>query len=84
MTETLEWAKWFDKADRQVAHDDLPNGVRVSTVFLGIDHQFGEGPPVLFETMIFGGEHDGYQDRHCTWKEAESGHKRAVEMVFAA
>lgn len=25
----------------------------ISTVWLGIDHAFGEGPPVLFETMVF-------------------------------
>lgn len=29
--------------------------VNVSTVFLAIDHAFGDGPPVLYETMIFGG-----------------------------
>jgi hypothetical protein len=27
----------------------------VSTVFLGLDHNFGmNGPPILFETMVFG------------------------------
>lgn len=55
--------------------------ISVSTVFLGVDHSFGEGSPVLFETMIFGGEHDGYQERYCTWDEAEAGHARAVELV---
>jgi hypothetical protein len=51
-------------------------------VFLGLDHQYGfNGPPVLFETMIFGGKHDDYQDRYLTWDEAEAGHERAVKMV---
>ena len=44
--------------------------VEVSTVFLGIDHQFGYGKPLLFETMIFGGKNDGYQTRYSTWEEA--------------
>lgn len=28
----------------------------VSTVWLGLDHSFGHGPPVVFETLIFGGD----------------------------
>ena len=55
--------------------------MRVSTVFLGIDYGFGAGEPVLFETMIFGGKHDGFQNRYLTWKEAEKGHKKAMELV---
>ena len=27
--------------------------VEVSTIFLGMDHSFGSGDPVLWETMIF-------------------------------
>jgi hypothetical protein len=37
-----------------------------------------QGPPILFETMIFGGPYDQYMDRYCTWAEAEAGHARAV------
>lgn len=55
--------------------------VSVSTVFLGIDHSFFEGPPLVFETMIFGGEHDGWQDRCSTWEEAEAMHARACALL---
>jgi len=56
----------------------------VSTVFVGIDHNFSSsGPPLLFETMIFGGEHDEYQERYSTWEEAEEGHERAVAKARA-
>jgi hypothetical protein len=59
--------------------------VRVSTVFLGIDHRFqhkaGDGGPLVFETMIFGGVHDGYQERYVSWREAEAGHRQAVLMA---
>jgi hypothetical protein len=59
----MTWAKWFNKASRRVALTDTDNG-QVSTVFLGIDHSFSEdGPPVLFETMVFGGTLDGEQER---------------------
>ena len=54
--------------------------IRVSTVFLGLDHGFGAEEPVLFETMIFGGEYDEYCERYCTWDEAVEGHAKAVEM----
>lgn len=53
----------------------------VSTVFLSIDHAYDGGLPVLFETMIFGGEHDEYQERYHTWEEAEYGHKRACALA---
>jgi hypothetical protein len=63
-----------------VAQENIGD-VRVSTVFLGMDHSFGEGPPLIFETMIFGGEHDEFQDRCSTYAEAEEMHARACRMV---
>jgi hypothetical protein len=58
---------------------------RISTVFLSMDHGLagliGDGTPVLFETMVFGGEHDEYQERYHTYDEAEEGHNRIVEMI---
>jgi hypothetical protein len=75
------WAKWFEKDDsRQVAFTQV-GGVMISTVFLGIDHSFGDGVPVLFETMIFGGVHDEYQERYHTLEEAMIGHEKAVSLV---
>lgn len=56
--------------------------VRISTVFLGIDHRhFGDGPLLLFETMIFGGTLDHFQNRCSTWDEAEVMHAEAVDQV---
>lgn len=64
--------------------EDIISGIRISTVFLALDHRFygDEGPPILFETMIFGGEHDQYQERYCTWNEAVEGHRHAVLLVM--
>lgn len=81
----MQWAKWFEesKTERQVCSTNLPNGVYVSTIFLSIDHSFiNNEKPILFETMIFGGEHDGFQERYCTWDEAEEGHKQAIKLTF--
>lgn len=56
--------------------------VYVSTVFLGIDHSFtDDGPPILFETMIFGGPNDQWQERYFTWDEALAGHNRVVALL---
>ncbi len=80
----ITWAKWFEKADRHVAKDDIGE-VRVSTIFLGLDHNFNdEGTPILFETMVFEGKLHGEQERYCTWKEAEEGHKVMVKRVLKA
>ena len=49
----IEWATWFETADRVVAKS-TKDDIEVSTVFLGTDHQFGDGPPLLFETMVCG------------------------------
>jgi len=65
---------------RRVALDE-GDGVSVSTVFLGLDHSWGDGPPMLFETMIFGGEHDEDQWRYSTWGEAVAGHKVACKIA---
>jgi len=78
--DVLEWALWFETAERVVAKDDI-GGAHISTIFLGIDYNFDSGPPVLWETMIFGGEHDEYQERYTSEKDARAGHKRAVELA---
>jgi hypothetical protein len=58
------------------------NGGIVSTVYLGVDHSFGNGPPLLYETMVFGcGKHDKYQRRYSTQEEALAGHWETVAMV---
>ena len=78
-----EWGRQFTDADRIVARTEEPKYL-VSTVFLGSDHSFGfGGPPVVFETMIFADDllNEEYQERYCTWEEAEAGHKRAIEYA---
>ncbi len=53
------WAEWFETAERHVALDMI-GPYRVSTVFLGLDHDFARifpggqsRSPLIFETMIF-------------------------------
>ena len=77
-----KWGLWMqDGEKRRVAWDVLPSGVRVSTVFLGLDHNWGDDPPVLWETMIFGGNQEGYQELYTSLEEAVEGHKKALELA---
>lgn len=79
----LAWARWFESANRRVAETVIPpNNIRVSTVFLGIDHGW-HGKPMWFETMIFGGKHDEYTTRCETWDEALEMHKLAVQTLIS-
>lgn len=79
-----KWVKWSvaNKDKHRVDYTIIENGGYVSTVFLGFDHQYGEGPPLLFETMIFGGEYDNCQWRHSTWEQAETCHNRVVKSLL--
>ena len=53
-----------------------------SSVFLGLDHNFMEkGPPIVFETMVFGGPFNHTMWRYATWDEAVKGHEELVKMV---
>ena len=77
--DVIEWGRWFENANRHVALTQVDR-LQVSTVFLGLDHSFGGEIPILFETMIFGGEEE-YQKRYATWEQAEAGHKKAVQFA---
>lgn len=81
------WAAWLKESpERKILCRNrlwIDNTeVFISTVFLGLDHSFGTGKPILFETMIFGGKNDGWQDRYHTYREACEGHNRILLQVM--
>ena len=80
--ELMEWARWYQSADRSVATSELPGGIVVSTVFLGLDYGWMEGePPQLFETLVFSDYGGGDMERYATWEEAEAGHQAMVARL---
>lgn len=81
----MTWAHWMEThhKSRHVA-DEQVGGIRVSTVFLGLNHQWSEGPPLIFETMIFGGPLDQEMDRCSTWEQAEAMHKAMMVRARAS
>ena len=78
----LEAAQWLEDNDhrRTVKRDEIGD-ILVSTVFLGLDHAWDSDTPVLWETMIFGGEHNQYQDRYTSYEDALEGHKKALTLI---
>ena len=73
--DVLDWARSFEAQDRRVAHTRVLGMCNVSTVFLGLDHAFGGGPPLLFESMTFWDGECGYEQERCsTWLQAQAQH----------
>ncbi len=79
--EMMDWAKCVQDPKEKIVGLTKIGDIKISTVFLGLDHCWDDGPPLLFETMIFGGDHDEYQERCTTWEEAETMHRIAVDLV---
>lgn len=74
----MEWCKKFeDNGYKRVSFDKLEN-CYVSTVWLGVDHNFLGGNPLIFETLVFGGPLDGEMYRYHTEEEAIKGHEEMV------
>lgn len=62
--------------------DEVKN-CRISTVYLGFDHGYDETKsPLLFETMVFNGDFDGYQMRYSTYEDAMKGHQEILQKIL--
>lgn len=77
------WAHSFERRDGavdpwRVGETLWEDGARLSTAFLGLDHQWGDGgPPLLFESMLFGVDEE-WMLRCSTWEQALVMHRLGV------
>jgi len=80
----IKYGEWMENNPgvKSVKQEHIGD-IFVSTVFLGLDHSWPKDDitPVLWETMIFGGEHDQYQDRYTSYEDALEGHKKALTLI---
>ncbi len=90
----LEWAHDFEKP-RHVGDSRTADGWRrVSTVWLGLDHNFWKGRPLIFETAVFDESDMHYSEsmgrsfprcdvmaRYSTEAEALAGHNSIVDGI---
>lgn len=88
-----QWAQTFDDIkSRRIGQQTVgygPGKKWVSTVWLGLNHQFGDGLPLIFESMVFqhgygwrkrfGYCHEVCQERYPTKQDAIMGHRLLVE-----
>lgn len=88
----MTWARWLEKNQKRriVKQTKLADDiVLVSTVFLGLNHNhWGKGPPILFETMVFGMDQESEWaetecQRYSSRDDAEVGHEMMVKKVKA-
>lgn len=80
----MEWAKDFEQGMklRRVDETLLWWGGRVSTIWLGLNHNFGlNGPPLIFETMVFPPKStmDLDMERYSNEAQAIAGHQAMVK-----
>jgi hypothetical protein len=82
--DVASWDSFMATGTRQVA-DTILGPIRVRTVFSGIAlHTPDDQPPLLFDTVVFGGPLAGHRGRYPTWAAAEQGHAQAVAHVHQA
>jgi hypothetical protein len=80
----MKWGRMMEDIDTRRVAQNTVGDVWVSTVFLGLDHNWGDGPPLLFETMAFRDKQEIAMDRYSTWAEAEAGHTAMLVRLAAA
>jgi len=79
------WSEQLEKY-KAIAHTKLPDGKLISTIWLGLDHGHGEGPPLIFESMVF--PEDGNMSelecrRYSTYADAKAGHDELIDKWMA-
>lgn len=71
--------------------ETIYNGIRVSTIFMALNHAHGSEEPVLFESMVFYDNpspeqasfqyYDQFQTRYYTYNQAVDGHIKICEQM---
>jgi len=81
VTSPIEWTVWRLSHDPRIMVSGLlDEGCEVSTVFLG-RADVPSDPPLVYETMVFGGILDGLTVQYASHAEAIDGHLKAIEAV---
>lgn len=85
-----DWQFYFsddaaESADRRLVSAYTLGKITISTIFIGLDYNFtGNGPPLVFETRVFGGTRDGDIYRYATYDAALKNHNRLAEELRTA
>jgi len=72
-----------DNKYRSIDRTWFDDNTHVSTIRLWLDHNFWEGDPLIFETMVFSDHKtiNQMQERYSTLEQAKTWHKETCEYV---
>lgn len=81
-----EFFRLIETTNYKIVANDTVKGFYISTVWLGLDHSFGDGTttaPIIFETMIFkeGDWKDLWCKRYTNEADALSTHSSVVSII---
>lgn len=76
-----DWGRLLSDFDYCVIEKTPLYGTQISTVWLGLNHQYTDGPPLIFETMVFGGPLSHECFRWPTEEQAQRGHTHVVRLL---
>ena len=79
--DSLQELKFLDPEECRIDAYKPSSLVFLSTVFLHINHNWGEGEPVLFETMLFVDFSDVCCERACTEEQAREIHAKWAKVA---
>ena len=79
-TTRMDGGVW-DPAHRIIKQEYVAPDIWISTVFLVIDHSYGDGPPLLFETMVFRKGSGEECERCSTYEQALDQHRTMVARI---
>ena len=80
------WVLWFSKHyEERICERTKIGEIIVLTMFLGLDHNSNPNDqfPLIFETIIFGGEHDQAMWYDSTLEQARARHTEACQLVIS-
>jgi hypothetical protein len=78
------WGPWFENPDNRRVRETEVGEVVVSTIFVGVDtHHRRQGPPQLWETIVFAPGRSDYKERHSSHEDALGRHDALVEIARA-
>jgi hypothetical protein len=88
-----QWAQKLEDEDyRHIARDVIGSEepldpaplITVATFWLGLNHDWRSDEPLIYETIVVGGEHDTTGMRYATENQAREGHRRVVDELRVA
>jgi len=78
----VEWGKYHVDPEYKRVASSYVAGKHISTVWVGMNMAFRNGPPIIFETMVFSEDaDDGFMQRYATEEEALLGHLEVLRRL---